>query len=77
MTELEVGLSSSFFENVEGQNVNVIIAKEMMTNVPVYLKLTSLTYNAYNMRRASETNLPVLNNITTVPHPTDPAEGMS
>lgn len=76
MTELKVGLNSSFFENVEGQSASVIINKEM-SNIPVYLKLTSLTYDAYNMRRAIETTLPVLNDITTVPYPTDPAEGMS
>ena len=75
MTELKVGLNSSFFENVEGQNVNVLIDKEM-SNIPVHLKLTSLTYDAYNMTRASETSLPALDDITTVPYPTDPAESM-
>lgn len=75
MTELKVGLNSSFFENVEGQNVNVLIDKEM-SNIPVYLKLTSLTYDAYKMRRGNETNLPALDDITTVPYPTDPAGSM-
>lgn len=67
----QIFLTTSQYENTEGQLFNLVIGTDAMLNVDIKYKLTFLSYQQYSSKRSNDSTLPDLSNNDV---PTNPAE---
>lgn len=71
---MSLDIRDSFIEINENEIATITITKDKETVELLSLRVTPLTYGAYNDRRSIDSTLPMLNNITTSSIPANPAE---